>query len=536
MKERSSSYRHQRLRELSFQRITIGLLGLIPERGLEKERQALVVKAEMLDESGRLGKRHKCSAHDKQHDNLLEGPSPLGLRLRKSPSLMDLIQMRLHQASSSSASCITNCENLDTGIKDLKSTAISGTTEKMKASNFPASLLRIGTWERVSKHEGDLVAKCYFAKHKLVWEVLEGGLKSKIEIQWSEIAALKATFPEDGPGALDIVLVRPPLFFKETNPQPRKHTLWQAISDFTGGQASRHRRHYLQCPQGFLNKHFEKLIQCDPRLHALSQHLDIVVDNPYFEAQCSAFEDLDELKGHGFDKLTNDYRLKASDHHDQLLSSAAPAISVKYEIGDWDDPSPSSDTCSVNQNDCCGKEDLKDPTQREQLKLAELKPSLSTLFSCNSQLCSHECSASKDTLEELKNYLLSDSLTTPASDERRLMSKVNSLCCLLQKDSTSVQSLEATRTYALVDDNGNKGKPSFFPGLSIELNPLHEISSAEAETNDVFPLKQTSSSISRKDSFGDLLLHLPRVASLPQFFFDVKEDDEYQTSPRRNLG
>ncbi len=31
---------------------------------------------------------------------------------------------------------------------------------------------------------------------------------------------------------------QPPLFFKETNPQPRKHTLWQATSDFTGGQAT----------------------------------------------------------------------------------------------------------------------------------------------------------------------------------------------------------------------------------------------------------------------------------------------------------
>lgn len=36
-------------------------------------------------------------------------------------------------------------------------------------------------------------------------------------------------------------LARQPLFFRETNPQPRKHTLWQATSDFTGGQASVHR-------------------------------------------------------------------------------------------------------------------------------------------------------------------------------------------------------------------------------------------------------------------------------------------------------
>lgn len=62
-------------------------------------------------------------------------------------------------------------------------------------------------WQYKSRHEGDLVAKCYFAKHKLVWEVLEGGLKSKIEIQWSDIMALKANCPDDGPGTLNVVVM-----------------------------------------------------------------------------------------------------------------------------------------------------------------------------------------------------------------------------------------------------------------------------------------------------------------------------------------
>lgn len=57
-----------------------------------------------------------------------------------------------------------------------------------------------------SRYEGDLVAKCYFAKHKLVWEVLDGGLKNKIEIQWSDIMGLKASYPDDGPGTLDVVV------------------------------------------------------------------------------------------------------------------------------------------------------------------------------------------------------------------------------------------------------------------------------------------------------------------------------------------
>lgn len=58
-----------------------------------------------------------------------------------------------------------------------------------------------------SKHEGDLVAKCYFAKHKLVWEVLDGSLKNKMEIQWSDVVAIKANYPDDGPGTLDLVVI-----------------------------------------------------------------------------------------------------------------------------------------------------------------------------------------------------------------------------------------------------------------------------------------------------------------------------------------
>ncbi|KAI3751046.1 hypothetical protein L2E82_22060 [Cichorium intybus] len=68
--------------------------------------------------------------------------------------------------------------------KKHKNTAASSATDKLKASNFHASLLKIGTWEE--------------------------------------------TYPDDGPGTLNIVLTRKPLFFRETNPQPRKHTLWQA--------------------------------------------------------------------------------------------------------------------------------------------------------------------------------------------------------------------------------------------------------------------------------------------------------------------
>ncbi|EPS64940.1 hypothetical protein M569_09843, partial [Genlisea aurea] len=229
--------------------------------------------------------------------NPLDEPSPLGLKLRKSPSLLELIQMRLSNGSSSSCSVTTSNGSESLGKRNVKGIQPSIASEKMKASNFNATSLRIGSWEYVSKYEGDLLVKCYFAKHKLVWEILDGILKSKIEIQWSDIVALKSNCPEGRNGSITVVLSRKPAFYRETNPQPRKHTLWHACNDFTNGQASLIRReHHIQCPTGVLNKHFEKLVRCDDRLYALSLQPKIVVGSPYFETQTSAFENSEESK------------------------------------------------------------------------------------------------------------------------------------------------------------------------------------------------------------------------------------------------
>ncbi|KAK7256938.1 hypothetical protein RIF29_30550 [Crotalaria pallida] len=79
--------------------------------------------------------------------------------------------------------------------------------------NLDSDKLKPNGWDNManethykSRYEGDLVAKCYFPKHKLVWEVLDGCLKNKIEIPWSDIMALKANYPEDAPGTLEVVL------------------------------------------------------------------------------------------------------------------------------------------------------------------------------------------------------------------------------------------------------------------------------------------------------------------------------------------
>lgn len=77
--------------------------------------------------------------------NPLDEPSPLGLRLRKSPSLLELIQMTLSQRKSASIS--ENTAEFTGSKKDMRASTPSIASDKLKASNFPASLLRIGSWE-----------------------------------------------------------------------------------------------------------------------------------------------------------------------------------------------------------------------------------------------------------------------------------------------------------------------------------------------------------------------------------------------------
>ncbi|THG02836.1 hypothetical protein TEA_027831 [Camellia sinensis var. sinensis] len=513
--------------------------------------------------------------------NPLDEPSPLGLRLRKSPSLLDLIQMRLTQGNVSSVTSAPSGNLSLRDKKDVKGTATSATTDKLKASNFPAVLLRIGQWEYASRFEGDLVAKCYFAKHKLVWEILESGLKSKIEIQWSDIIALKANLPDDGPGSLTVTLARPPHFFKETNPQPRKHTLWQATADFTDGQAIMHRhqwaqlfhgvvsfgvqiqihetnptlldncsptgkvsrhhskglirnkrvheimvQHFLQCTQGLLNKHYEKLIQCDMHLNLVSRQPEMVLDSPYFDARGSVLKDPNESEVQEVDQLETAKRSPSSGFQVVASPSTAQSCSLKIEeqnsVGiasehsSPESPSPSS-VMDLRANGSHGGDGLQAQRDWEQIKVPGLRQSMSMsdlvnhighciserMASGNSP-CRKEALECQDMLENIAQALLSDTQFTTASDEKTLMSRVNSLCCLLQDPATA---------------------PNMQVDCESQLQGLDDRKHIQASES---MHENAAGSMSRKDSFGDLLLSLPRITSLPKFLFDISEDDENQ--------
>ncbi|KAK1268734.1 hypothetical protein QJS04_geneDACA013638 [Acorus gramineus] len=435
---------------------------------------------------------------------------PLGLTLRKTPSLLDLVQLAI--------SAHENSEGPESRKKkDHRPAGIAATAaDKLKASNFPVSLLRIGSWEVVSRYEWDLVAKCYFAKQKLVWEVLDGGLKNKIEIQWSDITALKANCPENGPGTLDIVLARQPLFFRESNPQPRKHTIWQATTDFTGGEASMYRRHLLQCPQVLLKKHFEKLIQCDTRLNLLSQQPEVVLKSPYFEPKCSALVEPNDSKCNEFvmkGELVSTFRdfqgamstpstLKKSGLQDPLGRIPAPFLQ---------EPSPSSvmDSQVIEENTLSEAEEPKNLNQRDLGRVPNIHGSVSMVYPVNyighhipyqmsssNPRCSREHQV-RNVMEDIKEHLLSDNQQSLATNEKSLMPRVDSWLCLLKND-LSHQNFSQMKNEGVFEAEGD------MPESALEAKPQQPIP--------------------REDSLGSYLLNIPRIQPIPQILGDVHGD------------
>lgn len=367
-----------------------------------------------------------------------------------------------------------------------------------------------------------------------------GGLKNKIEIQWSDIMAIKANYPDDGLETLDVVLARQPLFFREINPQPRKHTLWQAASDFTSGQATIYRRHFLQFPQGTLGKHYEKLMQSDPRLRFLPE---VVLDTPYFQPMVSIFGDQsvhgrnlewktemtpsfsdfrDTMTTSGFSSSDTENRDLVGTPSEHNFHRNAPIAEMFRMDGDPIASSTITDThthCLLNQ--------VKLPGIRTSMSVSDLINHIGEVISeqmkfDNSNICIDE--AQRSILDELVHWLC-DSQTTPVSDEKFIMSRVNSLLCVLQREPTAVQNLHLKPEQPSGQTVGNAQNELNSHYDSCESLPAEKVPFLESGAG-VCHGGTLRSSMWRVDSVGELLLHLPRIASLPQFLVNVSEDSE----------
>lgn len=178
--------------------------------------------------------------------------------------------------------------------------------------------------------------------------------------------------------------------------------------------------------------------------------------------------------------------------------------------------------------------DCQGPRTLDQIVLPGLRPSMSMSdFMNHIEHCLSEQITSgnpnfsverpeyKDMLEDIAQHLLNDTQVTAASDEKSLMSRVNSLCCLLQKDPPAVQN-------SIVTDDSTVQGPDGGSNIQLDLTAGSKgtinVKDSEEVKREVSDGKQAQG-MSRKDSFGDLLLHLPRIASLPKFLFNISEED-----------
>lgn len=162
-----------------------------------------------------------------------------------------------------------------------------------------------------------------------------------------------------------------------------------------------------------------------------------------------------------------------------------------------------------------------------QIKLPGLRPSMSVgdlvnhIGDCISeQMRSDHPDASVDEtqkfeiLEEITQYLLNDTQSLTSSDEKAIMSRVNSLCCLLQKEDKRVQNLPVINSENIGDPTAGNTRQDVQPWH--ETRTTNSVLAAGSEIG-VGGDQHQDANMSRKDSVGDLLLHLPRIASLPQF-------------------
>lgn len=95
------------------------------------------------------------------------------------------------------------------------------------------------------------------------------------------------------------------------------------------------RQHFLQCPQGLLGKHFEKLIQCDPRLRFLSKKPEIVLGSPYFGDSVSVLEDPGKSKSHDLG-LKREEGSSFSELQEAASSSPSGDQTSSSKINSWE--------------------------------------------------------------------------------------------------------------------------------------------------------------------------------------------------------
>eukprot|EP00897_Mesotaenium_endlicherianum_P002187 jgi/Mesen1/1997/ME000147S01086 len=202
---------------------------------------------------------------DFNEEDLLKHP-PLGLTLRKSGSFLELLSKQLAKHDPVSPQR-NEPEGSPVHMENALHMQAGCSMGKVKYSTLIAESITIGAWKQVSQHEEHIVAKFQYAQRKLIWEVLEEGLKSKMEVDYDDISFLRATYLGSAPSILEVWVRHAPAHHSMSTSEHREQT---TSEDFTHGVPAAPTRHLLTFPEGSLGKHFDQLRTSDPRLDEMA--------------------------------------------------------------------------------------------------------------------------------------------------------------------------------------------------------------------------------------------------------------------------
>ena len=95
-----------------------------------------------------------------------------------------------------------------------------------------------------------------------------------------------------------------------------------------------------------MNKHLEKLVQCDHRLLYLSREPEIIMDSPFFDGRQSIFEDPNDSKGYPFGNFNLSTGPSVSGTQNLASPVGAQSSSERMYLS-HEAPSPSSGICLI---------------------------------------------------------------------------------------------------------------------------------------------------------------------------------------------
>eukprot|EP01133_Synstelium_polycarpum_P018138 gene18138-21681_t len=166
------------------------------------------------------------------------------------------------ESSSSSMSTSTSAAALQATPTSAASPA---SPQVYKFSDLPSISLKIGSWEKASSFCGDLVARFSYTERKFMWEIFNTGSSlTKMEIFFDDINGMELIQLPDGRVEMTFSIKKQPLFY-EAKFEANTAMMYKSCADFTGGEASKCKKHSLCFIKNALSNPLEALSATDPK-------------------------------------------------------------------------------------------------------------------------------------------------------------------------------------------------------------------------------------------------------------------------------